>query len=116
KESNTFSGTLRLGITEITAMTWLPDLIQQLRVAFPNLIVNPKVGMAAQLQQSLLAGQLDMAFLHGELRSPLLEVEPLRQVTFSWVGSPSLIAADKLYSPEDISKMSLIRQDVESGL
>src|SRR3546814_7198910 len=32
KGHHTFSGTLRLGITEITAMTWLPDLMRQLKI------------------------------------------------------------------------------------
>ncbi len=116
KGFHTFSGVLRLGITEITAMTWLPDMIQQLRLLFPKLIVSPQIGMAAQLQQQLLGGQLDMAMLHGELRHPLFESQVLDTVQFAWVGSPRLVSADVIYTPEDISNMSLIRQDIESGL
>ncbi|MFT0546318.1 LysR family transcriptional regulator [Allopusillimonas ginsengisoli] len=113
---HTFSGVLRLGITEITAMTWLPDMIQQLRLLFPKLVVSPKIGMAAELQHHLLGGQLDMAVLHGELRHPSFESRHLASVPFAWVGSPNLVSPDKIYSPEDISNMSLIRQDAESGL
>ena len=36
KDFHTFSGALRLGITEITAMTWLPDMIRQLRLLLPS--------------------------------------------------------------------------------
>src|SRR5690606_5507302 len=99
KGFHTFSGVLRLGITEITAMTWLPDMIQQLRLLFPKLIVSPKIGMAAELQQHLLGGQLDMAMLHGELRHPSLESQSLATVPFAWVGSPRLVSADVIYSP-----------------
>ena len=104
-----FSGSLRLGITEITAMTWLPQLMQALRTSFPELIVQPKIGMAWQLQQSLLNGQLDMAILHWEIRHPYLEIEPIAQVDFGWAGSPSVISPAKVYSPEDISRMNIIR-------
>ncbi len=111
-----FSGSLRLGITEITAMTWLPQLMQALRTSFPELIVQPKIGMAWQLQQSLLNGQLDMAILHWEIRHPYLEIEPIAQVDFGWAGSPSVISPAKVYTPEDISRMNIIRQDPDSAL
>lgn len=111
-----FSGSLRLGITEITAMTWLPKLMKELRTLFPELVVQPKIGLAWQLQQSLLQGQLDMAILHRELRNPFLEAEPIAQVNFSWAGSPEIISPTKVYSLEEISRMNIIRQDPESGL
>lgn len=116
KGHHTFSGTLRLGITEITAMTWLPDLIRQLKLFFPQLKVTPIMGMAVELHKNLLEGRLDMAFLHGDLRGPLLQAEPLGVLKFAWMGSPELISGEKIYTPEDISKMFLIRQDQESGL
>lgn len=116
KGHHTFSGTLRLGITEITAMTWLPDLMRQLKIFFPQLKVIPIIGMAAELHKNLLEARLDMAFLHGDLRGPLLEAEPLGVLKFAWMGSPDLIASDRIYTPEEISKMFLIRQDQESGL
>lgn len=111
-----FSGSLRLGITEITAMTWLPILMKALRVQFPELVVIPKIGLAWHLQQSLLQGQLDMAILHRELRNPFLEAEPIAQVDFSWAGSPQVISATKVYTPEELSRMNIIRQDPDSGL
>lgn len=116
KGHHTFSGTLRLGITEITAMTWLPDLMQQLKRYFPQLKVMPIIGMAAELKKNLLESQLDMAFLHDSLGSPLLQADPLGVLRFSWMGSPELISSDKIYTPEEISNMYLIRQDQESGL
>ncbi|OZI16285.1 LysR family transcriptional regulator [Bordetella genomosp. 7] len=111
-----FTGSLRLGITEITAMTWLPQLMQALRAAFPELAVQLKIGMAWNLQQNLLSGQLDMAILHWEIRNPHLESEPLAQVDFGWAGSPALISPAKVYTPEDISRMNVIRQDPDSAL
>ncbi len=116
KGHHTFSGNLRLGITEITAMTWLPNLIEQLRILFPKLTISPKIGMAAELQQNLLKGQLDMAFLHNEFKSPVMQQFPLDYVHFAWVGSPGMITSDHIYTPQEISQMSLIRQDTESGL
>lgn len=111
-----FSGSLRLGITEITAMTWLPKLMSELRTLFPELVVVPKIGLAWHLQQNLLQGQIDMAILHRELRHPHLEAEPIGQVDFVWAGSPDIISPSKIYTPEDLSRLNVIRQDPDSGL
>jgi DNA-binding transcriptional LysR family regulator len=111
-----FSGSLRLGITEITAMTWLPQLMQTLRNAFPELVVQPKIDMAWQLQKSLSNGQLDMAIVHWEVRHPHLEAEPIAQVDFAWAGSPAVVSPSRVYSPEDISRMNIVRQDPDSAL
>lgn len=111
-----FSGSLRLGITEITAMTWLPSLMRELRTLFPELVVLPKIGLAWQLQQNLLHGQLDIAILHRELRTPFLETEPIAQVNFVWAGSPDVISPSKIYTPEELSRLNVIRQDPDSGL
>src|SRR3546814_14816926 len=72
--------------------------------------------MAWQLQQSLLNGQLDMAILHWEIRHPYLETEPIAQVDFGWAGSPAVISPARIYTPEDISRMNIIRQDPDSAL
>jgi len=111
-----FSGSLRLGITEITAMTWLPKLMAELRSTFPELVVLPKIGLAWHLRQSLEQGQLDMAILHKELRSPQLEADPVAPVEFVWAGSPEVVPVNRTYTPEELSKLNVIRQDQESGL
>lgn len=116
KGFGTFSGTLRIGITEITSMTWLPNLMQSLRMAFPELAVQPRMGMAWELQQQLLHGHIDMAVIHSELRNPQLESEPLQRLDFAWVGSPDIVSAETTYTPEEIAQMSVIRQDPDSGL
>ena len=97
-------------------MTWLPAFMQRLREAFPKLKVQPHVDMASALHQSLLQGQLDIAVVHADLKSPLLHAVPLQRLDFLWAGSPELVSADTVYTPEDISRMQIIRQDPESGL
>ena len=116
KKPGRFPGALRLGITEVTAITWLPRLMQAMGEHFPELIVQPRIGMAWQLQQNLLHGQLDMAIIQGEVGNPLLAVEPLGQMEFVWTGSPAVLAEDTVYTPADIARMKIIRQDPESAL
>jgi DNA-binding transcriptional LysR family regulator len=37
---------LRLGVTELSALTWLPRLVSAIAAAHPSVIVEPEVGMS----------------------------------------------------------------------
>ena len=116
KGQHTLTGTFRFGITEITAMTWLPALIRLLRSHYPRITLEPHIDLGADLLKRLQAGQLDMAFLHGEFAEPGLEVAPLQRLEFAWMGSPDMIDASRVYTPADIAALPLLRQSQESGL
>lgn len=116
KGQHTLTGTFRFGITEITAMTWLPALIRLLRAHYPHITLEPHIDLGADLQKRLQAGQLDMAFLHGEFAEPGLQVVALQRLEFAWMGSPDMIDPSRVYTPADIAALPLLRQSRESGL
>ncbi len=116
KGQHTLTGTFRFGITEITAMTWLPALIRLLRAHYPRITLEPHIDLGGDLHKRLLAGQLDMAFLHGEFAEPNLQVVALQRLEFAWMGSPDLIDTSHVYTPADIARLPLLRQSRESGL
>ncbi|VFR16730.1 LysR-family transcriptional regulator [plant metagenome] len=110
------TGTVRLGITEITAMTWLPAFISELRNIYPRLTLEPSIDLGSDLMDRLAAGSIDMAIVHEELIPPELESVRLRALDFVWTGSAEQIDEARSYSPEDIAGMPLLRQSRESGL
>lgn len=55
-----FARRLRIGITELTAMTWLPQLCGQIRHNFPNVVIEPSVKNSVDLRDSLLADEIDL--------------------------------------------------------
>ena len=40
---------LRFGVTELTAMTWLPAFVSELRASYPRIVLEPEVEMSADL-------------------------------------------------------------------
>jgi len=116
KGQHTQTGTVRFGITEITAMTWLPAFIRQVRAHYPRVTLEPHIDLGGDLKRLLLAAQLDMAFVHSEFSEPDLHVTPLQRLEFAWMGTPDLIDASRIYTPRDIAAMPLVRQSRESGL
>ncbi|WP_442594008.1 LysR family transcriptional regulator [Parapusillimonas sp. JC17] len=113
---NVLTGTLRFGITEIMAMTWLPSLIRILRSRYPNIDLEPRIDMAGELQKQLLSGEIDLAFLNHKFLDGQLVSQPLRELEFAWMGCPDQLDADKVYTPAQLARMPLLRQSQESAL
>ncbi len=110
------TGTVRLGITEITAMTWLPAFIREMRVLYPRVTLEPSIDMGADLLHRLAAGSIDMAIVHEELITPDLESLRLRPLHFVWTAAADQFDEGRIYAPADIAAMPLLRQSRESGL
>jgi len=110
------TGTVRLGITEITAMTWLPAFIREMRVRYPRVTLEPSIDMGADLLHRLAAGSIDMAIVHEELITPDLESLRLQPLRFVWTGAADQVDETHVYTPAEIAAMPLLRQSRESGL
>lgn len=83
--------TLRLGVTELTALTWLPSLIQRIRGNHPLVTVEPTVDTSAHLGDQLKAGTLDMVAVPDAFREAQFETVPLDSVEYAWMCSPSYL-------------------------
>ncbi|MBP6019250.1 MAG: LysR family transcriptional regulator [Burkholderiaceae bacterium] len=110
------TGLFRFGITEITAMTWLPSLIRQLRTRYPHLELEPQIDMAVNLHRQLQNGQIDMVFSNQAVPSSDLSAIRLGSIDLPWMGSPEHIDLTKVYTVAQIADMPLIRQSRDSGL
>lgn len=106
---------LTLGVTEITAITWLPDLIDLLRHRYPEISVDAVIGMSGELRQMLAAKKIDMAFMQARCMPNDFQEVPLRYLDLMWVGGRSLDAA-RIYGTREIAEMPLVRQNHESAL
>jgi DNA-binding transcriptional LysR family regulator len=83
--------TLRLGVTELTAMTWLPAWIQRIRNSHPQVTLSPVVDASVRLVESVRAGELDMAIVPDAFRDTHFEILPLDSVEYAWMCSPAYL-------------------------
>ena len=49
----------RLGITELIALTFLPRLVQDIRIAYPTVSLEPEIDVSTNLSARLLRGDID---------------------------------------------------------
>ena len=87
------SGTVRLGVTELVAVTWLPKLVDALQTRFPDLHLYLEVGLANGVVERTLSGEIDVALTPGTHFHADLEAVSLGTIEFQWMASRSLLAA-----------------------
>lgn len=82
---------IRFGVTELTAMTWLPRLVALLRAHYPNAALEPQVDMGRNLYDRLMDGQLDLIVIPETFTAPEVTSDILAQVQNAWMAKPGLV-------------------------
>jgi DNA-binding transcriptional LysR family regulator len=99
---------LRVGIPEVVALSWLPDLIAHLAETLPDMTVDFHTGMLSGIHQSLRDGQFDIAFTVGEIGDHGFEKTAICQYPVSWFAKPGYIKQDTELSVLELGKLPLI--------
>lgn len=105
----------RLGVTELTAMTWLPRLIFALKTRFPKVNFEPTVEMTRDLQQGLADGSFDLVIAPESFSVPQATVVRLADVKNAWVASPSLVQSGRILTYAELAGLTIITQGKTSG-
>lgn len=119
-DRNTLSGLagrqLRLGVTELTAVTWLPRMIKRIRAAYPQIIIEPTVNTSTHLVEQLNASQLDIVIAPDAFDNSDCVVRPLDFVDYAWMCSPQYLNIDKAIPINEFENYTVIVQENASGL
>jgi len=96
------SGTVRLGVTEFVAVTWLPRLVAAINENYPDIALELDVDLTLTQLRKLQNGDLDVAVLPGPIAEPGLTNVSLGSVEFAWMASPKLGVPRKRLTPRDL--------------
>lgn len=106
---------VRIGVTELTAMTWLPQLIFRLREDYPHITVEPEVASSRTLYESLQSGQLDIIVCPDVLSQSNVTTIHLANVDFDWMEQPGFTRRDRVLSLQELVSYPLLLQGGRSG-
>ncbi|MFS2156720.1 LysR family transcriptional regulator [Pseudomonas sp. Pseusp122] len=106
---------LRLGVTELTALTWLPRLIARLVKDFPGLTVEPEVDMSRNLHEKLMDDLVDLIIIPNTFTAPEVTAVPLAIVENAWMAAPGLIAQSGVVGLAELAKYPVLVQGKRSG-
>lgn len=106
---------LRLGVTELTALTWLPRLIAKLVEDFPGLTVEAEVDMSRNLHEKLVDDLVDMIIIPDTFTAPEITAVPLGMVENAWMAAPGVVEHSGVVGLAELAKYPLLVQGKKSG-
>jgi DNA-binding transcriptional LysR family regulator len=107
---------LRLGVTELAALTWLPGFIEALRSTYPLVNVELEVGgVAADLYEKLRLAQLDLAIVPDTPRWADMLRFPLANVRNGWFCSPTFNLTRRRLAVSELGQFTLLSQAGDSA-
>ncbi len=83
-------GVLRLGVTEMIALTWLDGFLRRVRAAYPSVQLELTVDRSAVLTDMLAERGLDLTLQSAPFERGTSGVVPLGEYPFVWVAAPAL--------------------------
>ncbi len=108
------SGQIRMGVTEVISVTWLPKFVKALHERYPKFVVEFDVGLTMNLVEKLRNGTLDLVLAPGQFPGLNFIVCSLGSVRFEWMGSPSLDIPSGPLAPHDLQNLPVITLSGES--
>jgi DNA-binding transcriptional LysR family regulator len=105
---------VHIGLTELTALTWFPRFIAEVKKLYPGVTIQPEIDLSSLLLKKLEAGKLDVAFLPDPPPADGLVRMELGAVPFGWFAAPATFEADLTYSLKDLAAHPVIEQGANS--
>jgi DNA-binding transcriptional LysR family regulator len=108
---------LRMGVTTITAMTWLPRFCDRLRNDFPNVKFEPIVKSSINTYDSLAAGDADLIVVPDVFKDIRMSSVPVGKVRYDWMCKPGMVERKKKkIAVADLLSSQVLIQGNKSGI
>jgi DNA-binding transcriptional LysR family regulator len=109
-------GVLRLGSDESTAMVALTEVLTQLKLRHPRLIVELIIDVGSVLTEKLRKRELDIALHTNSGAASHVIDELLGWVEFQWLASRDMEVPDGLFVPAIAAKLPIVTNSPPSTL
>ncbi|MDZ5111398.1 LysR family transcriptional regulator [Pseudomonas putida] len=106
---------LRLGVTELTAMTWLPAFVEAIRQAYPRLQIEPSVELSSELHRKLESDDLDVIVVPDVFQDARFVCTPLQCVENAWMCGPELLDVEDEVALAELAEYTVMTQGSSSG-
>jgi DNA-binding transcriptional LysR family regulator len=106
----------RLGVTELTALTWLPQLVKAMRSTYPDTVLEPEIDLSPKLCDKLARDELDLVIVPPVFARGDFLAQPLRELRLAWMCAPHLLPDKRSFSLTDIATQPILMQAGRSGV
>jgi len=116
RSGDPLQGTLRVGTSEMIAMAILPQIMSLLGDRYPRIEVELTVANSFVLEEDLVSGKLDVAFLANPSNQTLMHIEPLSRAPIAWVSGRVLKQTSGLMTPRALADLPVLCMPKHSPL
>ncbi|AIO37429.1 LysR family transcriptional regulator [Burkholderia latens] len=107
---------VRIGVTELTALTWLPRLIAAIQAAYPRVHVEAEVDLTATLRDRLAADTIDLIVVPQIHATDAFTATVVGEVDNAWMCAAGFMPKSRAaIALTDIARFPLILQGNLSG-
>lgn len=113
-QPETTTGIVRMGASDLIAITWLGDLIRAIHDKYKDIKLDLRIGLAKELIEMLRSGELDLVMSPGKIWTSEFETLPIGEAEFLWMASKDLdIPAGRL-TPKDLRNWPIVTLSTQS--
>ncbi len=110
------SGRVSLGVSELIAQTWLPELLARLSSDHPELTIDPTVDMTLPLLRGLERGDFDVLLVGGRGVATQYPVLELGYSEYAWMAKPGTEDVSKRLTPQDLQSRRILTWTKEAAI
>lgn len=103
-----YQGVVRIGASELVALTWLARLVEAIRNSHPAVTLDLEVDLGMRLMHKLESGLLDIAFIPGPAWGRKFKATPLKSVGLSWAVGPGFAIPRKTLTIAQMSAYPML--------
>lgn len=105
---------LRIGLGELTALTWFPSFLKRMKDVYPSVTIQPEIDLSSLLLQKVQDGRLDFAILPDLPHADTLTRVDVGYVQFGWFSGPGKFPLEETQSLPSLASQPVIEQSVHS--
>lgn len=113
-QTDTIGGIVRLGVADLIAVTWLGDLVKDIRAKYKKVKLDLQIGLAMELVERLRAGELDIVLSPGKSWASEFETIELGAAEFLWMVDRKSTVPDRTLSPRELRRWPIITLSKQS--
>ncbi|MFF5864413.1 LysR family transcriptional regulator [Pseudomonas sp. NPDC012596] len=106
---------IRLGVTELVGMTWLPSWIRQIHAVYPRLKIEPTLDTSQALFHKLEQEELDVAIVPDVFGTHRFGQVGLASIRNEWMCAPHLLADRHNIDLASLTEHTLLGQSTSSA-
>jgi DNA-binding transcriptional LysR family regulator len=113
---NVLRGRVSIGVSEIIADTWLPQLLKAMAAERPAVVVDTHVGLTPILSRGLEDGAYDVILAGSPPFTAEFATRSLGCTPVAWMAAPGAFPTRAALTPQDLQRLPLITWPRQSAI